>query len=352
LDNLPHTYNVSNCIKVICIDNDLNCQKLATAGDASLTDYLYTGQQFDATTGHYHLRARQYDPSLGRFLSMDTWPLDHANPVELNRYVYAAGNPVMFSDPSGYTITGIAATHGEISGRNIPILSGLGTVKSTYYAKLTFSILRKWARVAAIDWLLDQLDILDPGDLPADLLDITINQLGADAQVLTQAEARVVAKERERILERVSDQDWDFVGYHGTATRYVPHIVAKIDPPRTPNSGANQLGHGFYVMPWQDPLGWATAQYFVDVATGFGGEPGTILLIFALDFKNMSETQVPPQHWNDVAPPWTKRYPEAQYSGYDYLTAPFNDPGAPGSTQIKFNPHIYQSYRLFALPIS
>jgi len=43
--------------------------------------YLYTGQQFDTTTGHYHLRARQYDPSLGRFMGMDTWPLDYDYPV-------------------------------------------------------------------------------------------------------------------------------------------------------------------------------------------------------------------------------------------------------------------------------
>jgi hypothetical protein len=37
-------------------------------------------------------------------MSMDTWPLDYDYPVELNRYVYAAGNPVTYSDPSGYSI--------------------------------------------------------------------------------------------------------------------------------------------------------------------------------------------------------------------------------------------------------
>ncbi|MDX1992375.1 MAG: RHS repeat-associated core domain-containing protein [bacterium] len=31
------------------------------------TDYLYTGQQFDAATGLYSLRARYYDPGTGRF---------------------------------------------------------------------------------------------------------------------------------------------------------------------------------------------------------------------------------------------------------------------------------------------
>jgi hypothetical protein len=39
--------------------------------------------------------------AIGRFLSRDTFPLNHQNPMELNRYVYAAGNPVKFRDPSG-----------------------------------------------------------------------------------------------------------------------------------------------------------------------------------------------------------------------------------------------------------
>ena len=71
-------------------------------GTAANTNYLYTGQRLDAITGDYYLRARQYDPGTGRFLSRDTWPLDYQNPVELNRYVYAAANPATWSDPSGY----------------------------------------------------------------------------------------------------------------------------------------------------------------------------------------------------------------------------------------------------------
>ncbi|MCA9884984.1 MAG: RHS repeat-associated core domain-containing protein [Anaerolineae bacterium] len=65
------------------------------------TNYLYTGQQYDSSTELYSLRARYYDPGMGRFLSRDTWPYDYKNPIELNRYVYAANNPVLYSDPSG-----------------------------------------------------------------------------------------------------------------------------------------------------------------------------------------------------------------------------------------------------------
>ncbi|MBC8098284.1 MAG: hypothetical protein H7Y11_02475 [Armatimonadetes bacterium] len=46
-----------------------------TATDTAATRYLYTAQQFDATTSLYHLRARAYHPGVGRFHSRDTWAI-------------------------------------------------------------------------------------------------------------------------------------------------------------------------------------------------------------------------------------------------------------------------------------
>jgi RHS repeat-associated protein len=68
-----------------------------------LSSYLYTGQRYDATTEQYYLRAREYDPVVGRFLSRDTWAVDTWNPVELNRYLYGANSPINFIDPTGHT---------------------------------------------------------------------------------------------------------------------------------------------------------------------------------------------------------------------------------------------------------
>ena len=56
--------------------------------------YLFIGQQYDTATGLYSMRARYYDPGVGRFLTWDTWGIDFENPVELNRYAYVANNPV------------------------------------------------------------------------------------------------------------------------------------------------------------------------------------------------------------------------------------------------------------------
>lgn len=46
-----------------------------------------------------HLGARDYDPALGRFLSVD--PVLADDPQQLNGYAYAASSPVTSSDPSG-----------------------------------------------------------------------------------------------------------------------------------------------------------------------------------------------------------------------------------------------------------
>ncbi len=57
--------------------------------------FRYNSQYTDAESGLIYLRARYYDPSIGRFMAED--------PVKdgLNWYAYCAGNPVMKVDPSG-----------------------------------------------------------------------------------------------------------------------------------------------------------------------------------------------------------------------------------------------------------
>ena len=52
------------------------------------------------STGQYYLRARYYNPVVGRFLQEDTYHGDG-----LNLYAYCANNPVVYYDPSGH-VTG------------------------------------------------------------------------------------------------------------------------------------------------------------------------------------------------------------------------------------------------------
>ncbi|WP_395759215.1 polymorphic toxin-type HINT domain-containing protein [Streptomyces althioticus] len=52
------------------------------------------------TTGLTHLGAREYDPSTGRFISVDPL-LELDKPQTLNGYTYGAQNPLTFTDPTG-----------------------------------------------------------------------------------------------------------------------------------------------------------------------------------------------------------------------------------------------------------
>ncbi|MFC9692915.1 RHS repeat-associated core domain-containing protein [Kribbella sp. NPDC056951] len=54
----------------------------------------------DPSTGLTHLGAREYDPKLGRFISVDPL-LDVTDPITLNGYRYGNNNPATFSDPDG-----------------------------------------------------------------------------------------------------------------------------------------------------------------------------------------------------------------------------------------------------------
>jgi RHS repeat-associated protein len=60
----------------------------------------FTGEYRDGSTALYHLRARQYDPTTGRFLSTDPVSPAIGDPA-IGAYVYVGNNPVRYTDPSG-----------------------------------------------------------------------------------------------------------------------------------------------------------------------------------------------------------------------------------------------------------
>ncbi|QOV35926.1 RHS repeat-associated core domain-containing protein [Streptomyces ferrugineus] len=78
-------------------------------------DKAFLGKTRDTVTGLTHIGARQYDPTLGQFISVDPL-LETDKPQSLNGYSYAHNNPVSLSDPSGM---GVPECHsGVITGCN------------------------------------------------------------------------------------------------------------------------------------------------------------------------------------------------------------------------------------------
>ncbi len=72
----------------------------ASTSQAPTNLFRFSGEYLDLVTALYHLRARQYDPSLGRFLSTDPVSPAISDPY-VGSYVYVGNNPVRWTDPSG-----------------------------------------------------------------------------------------------------------------------------------------------------------------------------------------------------------------------------------------------------------
>jgi RHS repeat-associated protein len=64
------------------------------------TSLLYSGEQTDRT-GLQYLRARYYDPAIGRLRSFDGYVGDPNEPQTLHKYLYCHANPINLVDPSG-----------------------------------------------------------------------------------------------------------------------------------------------------------------------------------------------------------------------------------------------------------
>lgn len=75
-------------------------QLLSSTG-TTVNSFLYTGEQKDDAAGLYYLRARNYDPAIGRFMTQDLHEGSLQEPASLNKYVYVQNNPVNMTDPTG-----------------------------------------------------------------------------------------------------------------------------------------------------------------------------------------------------------------------------------------------------------
>jgi RHS repeat-associated protein len=80
--------------------------------DSVKNELLFAGYRFDAETGLYHVRNRQYHPTLGRWLQRD--PAGYVDGVSL--YQYVAANPGRYRDPNGLDFSEAAEFAGNAVG--------------------------------------------------------------------------------------------------------------------------------------------------------------------------------------------------------------------------------------------
>ena len=72
-----------------------------TETSPDLPRIAYTGHYREREGSAYYAQQRYYRPGLGRFNRIDPWSGDEANPITLNKYLYANGNPLAYIDPDG-----------------------------------------------------------------------------------------------------------------------------------------------------------------------------------------------------------------------------------------------------------
>ena len=64
--------------------------------------YRYCGEYYDKETEEVYLRARYYEPSVGRFITRDTYTGESNEPLSLHLYTYCENDGVNAWDPSGH----------------------------------------------------------------------------------------------------------------------------------------------------------------------------------------------------------------------------------------------------------
>ncbi|XHL99163.1 MAG: putative Ig domain-containing protein [Microcoleus anatoxicus] len=105
---------------------------LIVSAGGSNNAYLFAGEQRDGETGLDYLRARYYDPLVGRFVSADAYEGTLDDPMSLHDYQYAHANPVVNTDPSGYfsigELLGTMAGYSVLAGLSYTTVSAVGTV--------------------------------------------------------------------------------------------------------------------------------------------------------------------------------------------------------------------------------
>ena len=94
--------------------------------------FKFNGQQLDSITGQYYLRARYYNPVIGRFTQEDTYRGDG-----LNLYAYCGNNPVYYVDPTGHESSN-ANSYKDAKDNSLSIIEGGGKAEPDFGKKLDY----------------------------------------------------------------------------------------------------------------------------------------------------------------------------------------------------------------------
>lgn len=149
------------------------------------------GHYYDAETGNHYNLFRDYSPSTGRYIQSDPIGLSGG----LATYLYARGNPIVFSDPSGLSALTIQYQDGAEVKINNPSTSSLieQLTKSANGSISKFAISGhgdNWTQCIAPDtgegcpvYLDSDLDIRENHEKTENIRDLLISKIGAGGSI-------------------------------------------------------------------------------------------------------------------------------------------------------------------------
>ncbi|MDX3100120.1 RHS repeat domain-containing protein, partial [Nonomuraea angiospora] len=108
----------------------------------------FVGGTQDSTTGLVHLGAREYDPKLGRFMSVDPI-IDDVDPQTLNAYAYANNSPVTMTDPDGQWFWVAIAIGARFGARYLAKKAAQRAARRAYLRRVRERAIRKAKEKAA-----------------------------------------------------------------------------------------------------------------------------------------------------------------------------------------------------------
>nr|MBP3599128.1 DUF4474 domain-containing protein [Eubacterium sp.] len=92
---LDETGSVAKTYEYDSFGNEVNPEK------EDENPFRYCGEYYDKETEEIYLRARYYQPAVGRFLTRDTYTGENDDPLSLHLYTYCENDGVNYVDPSG-----------------------------------------------------------------------------------------------------------------------------------------------------------------------------------------------------------------------------------------------------------
>ena len=98
--------------------------------------YRYCGEYYDKETEEVYLRARYYEPSVGRFITRDTYTGESDEPLSLHLYTYCENDGVNMVDPSGHDGYSVVSAYLKGNGTDKNLKDALKKLANVYKGKI------------------------------------------------------------------------------------------------------------------------------------------------------------------------------------------------------------------------